>query len=105
MNTKTNQNINVDVDTGKYPLDIYIRPLDIYFTVNNDETGINEALKIIKNHKPDRIIIEDTGRLEMPFIMACAKTNLPFVIANSIHKNVLQEPLVNELKPINSMLN
>ncbi len=85
MNTKTNQNINVGVDTGKYQLDIYIRPLDIYFTVNNDETGIKKAVSIIKKHKPTRIIIEATGRLEMPFIMACAKANLPFVIANPVH--------------------
>ena len=85
MNTKKNQNINVGVDTGKFQLDIYIRPLDIYFTVSNDEKGINDAIKEIKKHKPERIIIEATGRLEMPFIMACAKAKLPFVIANPIH--------------------
>lgn len=85
MNTKTNQSINIGVDTGKFQLDIYIRPLDIYFTVSNDEKGIKEAVKTIKIHKPERIIIEATGRLEMPFIMACAKAGLPFVIANSVH--------------------
>lgn len=85
MKTTTNQNINVGVDTGKFQLDIYIRPLGIYFTVSNDEKGIKEAVNIIKKHKPERIIIEATGRLEMPFIMACATANLPFVIANPIH--------------------
>jgi len=85
MNTKTNQNINVGVDTGKYQLDIYIRPLDIYFTVKNDEKGIKEAIKNIKKHKPERIVIEATGRLEMPFIIACAIAGLPFTIANPVH--------------------
>ncbi|MGY0588357.1 MAG: IS110 family RNA-guided transposase [Paraglaciecola chathamensis] len=85
MNTKTNQNVNVGVDTGKFQLDIYIRPLDIYFTVSNDEKGIKEAIKIIRKHSPGRIIIEATGRLEMPFIVACANANLPFVVANPIH--------------------
>ncbi|MCL1118936.1 IS110 family transposase [Shewanella aestuarii] len=85
MKTKTNQNINVGVDTGKFQLDIYIRPLDIYFTVSNDEKGIKEAVKLIKKHHPERIVIEATGRLEMPFIMACANANLPFVIANPVH--------------------
>ena len=85
MNTKMNQSINVGVDTGKFQLDIYIRPLDIYFTVTNDDKGINEAIKEIKKHKPERIVIEATGRLEMPFIIACAKANLPFVIANPVH--------------------
>ena len=66
-------------------MDIYIRPLDVYFTVNNDEKGIKEAVKTIKKYSPDRIVIEATGRLEIPFIMACASANLPFVIANPIH--------------------
>ena len=85
MNTKTKQSINIGVDTGKFQLDIYIRPLDIYFTVSNDEKGIKEAINTIKKHLPDRIIIEATGRLEIPFIIACANANLPFVIANPIH--------------------
>ncbi|TMO73550.1 IS110 family transposase [Pseudoalteromonas sp. S3785] len=85
MNTKTKQNINVGVDTGKYQLDIYIRPLDIYFTAPNDDKGIKEAVKTIKKYKPERIVIEATGRLEMPFILACANANLPFTIANPIH--------------------
>jgi len=85
MNTKTKQSVTVGVDTGKFHLDIYIRPLDIYFTVNNDEKGIKEALSVIQKYAPERIVIEATGRLEMPFIIACGKANLPFVIANPIH--------------------
>jgi transposase len=85
MKSEMKQNINVGVDTGKFQLDIYIRPLDIFFSVSNDEKGIREAVKTIKQYQPERIIIEATGRLEMPFIMACAKVNLPFVIANPIH--------------------
>ena len=85
MNAQNNQNeINVGVDTGKTQLDIYIRPLDIYFVVSNDEVGIKEAIKTIKKHKVTRIVIEATGRLEQPFIMACAKANLPFIIANPV---------------------
>jgi transposase len=85
MKSKSNQSINVGVDTGKFQLDICIRPLNIYFTVTNDDKGIKEAVKIIKRHSPERIVIEATGRLEMPFIVACADAGLPFVIANPIH--------------------
>ena len=85
MKNIINQSINVGVDTGKYQLDIFLRPLDIYFTVSDDEKGISEAIKIICEHAIERIVIEATGRLEMPFIMACAKAKLPFVIANPIH--------------------
>ncbi|EOX3832390.1 IS110 family transposase [Vibrio sp. OPT46] len=84
MNTNTLQNINVGVDTGKSQLDIYIRPLDIYFTVPNTEKGISDAIKTIKKHKPQRVVIEATGRLEMPFIHACDKAKLPYVIANPL---------------------
>jgi len=31
------------------------------------------------------IVIEATGRLEMPFILDCAKAKLPFVIDNPVH--------------------
>ena len=86
MNSINNQNeINVGVDTGKAQLDIYIRPLDIYFVVSNDEIGIKEAIKEIKKHKVTRVVIEATGRLEQAFIMACAKANIPFVIANPVN--------------------
>ncbi|MCG3745373.1 IS110 family transposase [Vibrio cincinnatiensis] len=85
MNTNTLQNINVGIDTGKSQLDIYIRPLDIYFTVPNTEKGIKEAITTIKKYRPQRVVIEATGRLEMPFILACDKVNLPYVIANPLH--------------------
>jgi transposase len=86
MNSKNNQNeINVGVDTGKTQLDIYIRPLDIYFTVSNDESGIKEAIKKLKKHTITRVVIEATGRLEQPFIMACAEAKIPFVVANPVN--------------------
>ncbi|CAH7051246.1 transposase [Vibrio chagasii] len=84
MNTNTLQNINVGVDTGKSQLDIYVRPLDIYFTVPNTDKGISDAIKIIKKHKPQRVVIEATARLEMPFILACDKAKLPYVVANPL---------------------
>ncbi|MFT7491483.1 MAG: transposase [Pseudohongiellaceae bacterium] len=86
MNSKNNQNqINVGVDTGKTQLDIYIRHLDIYFNVKNDESGIKEAIKQLKKHTITRVVIEATGRLEQPFITACAEAKIPFVIANPVN--------------------
>ncbi|MGF1746938.1 IS110 family transposase [Vibrio minamisatsumaniensis] len=84
MNTNTLQNINVGVDTGKSQLDIYIRPLDIYFTVPNNDKGIKQAVRTISKHQPQRVVIEATGRLEMPFILVCDQAKLPYVIANPL---------------------
>lgn len=86
MNIQNNQSeITVGVDTGKHQLDIFIRPLDIYFTVPNDKEGISKAIKEIRKYAPTRIVIEATGRLEYDFICACAKAKLPFVVANPAH--------------------
>ena len=58
MNTQDNQNeINVGVDTGKTQLDIYIRPLNVYFTVTNDEVGIKQAIKKLKGYPITRLTI------------------------------------------------
>ncbi len=86
MNEKNSQNeINVGVDVGKEQLDVYIRPLELYFTVTNDDKGISKAIKELKKYKVTCIVIEATGRYEHALVVACAKTKLPFVIANPIH--------------------
>jgi len=83
MSTQNSQiEINVGVDTGKYQLDIYLRPLGIDFTVSNDEKGIQKALQTLKKYAPTRIIIEATGRLHHLFITACGKAKLPFSVIN-----------------------
>ena len=85
MNTKMKQNIYVGVDTGKTQLDIHIRPIELFFSVENNEKGIKSAIAIIKKHSPDRVVIEATGRLEMPFVLACTDAELPIVRANPVH--------------------
>ncbi|EOB2787538.1 IS110 family transposase, partial [Vibrio vulnificus] len=76
----------------------YIRPLDIYFNVTNDEKGIKQAVRTIAKYHPERIVIEATGRLEMPFILACEKANLPYVIANPLHIKKFSGALGNKAK-------
>jgi len=82
--SNTNE-INVGVDTGKHQLDIHIRPLDISFSVSNDNSGIKEACKVIKKHKPARMVIEATGRLEHAFVLACIDKALPICVINPAH--------------------
>lgn len=81
---KNEAEINVGVDTGKKQLDIYIRPVGDYFTVPNTDKGIKDALKRIKHYPVKRIVIEATGRLELPFACAVSHANLPLVIANPL---------------------
>jgi transposase len=44
--------VYVGIDTSKTLLDIYIRPLGEFFSVDNTEAGVREAIKRIKPHKP-----------------------------------------------------
>ncbi|SHO59025.1 hypothetical protein VQ7734_04801 [Vibrio quintilis] len=61
MDTKMKQSINIGVDTGKTLLDIHIRPIDHFFSVENTPQGIKQALQVIKKHSPERIVIEATA--------------------------------------------
>jgi len=82
---KNTEEINIGIDTSKTQLDIYVRPIGEFFSVENNRSGIKEALKRIKPYKPTRIIIEATGRLELAFACAATKAKLPIVVANALH--------------------
>ncbi len=83
MNT-TNE-INVGIDTSKAQLDIYIRPLDEFFSVANTAQGVKAVVKRLKTYCPTRIVIEATGRLELGFVIAAKKARLPVTVANPLH--------------------
>ena len=85
---KSIEEINVGIDTSKTQLDIYVRPIGEFFSVENNTQGIKNALKRIKAYKPTRVVIEATGRLELPFACAASKANLPIVVAHAlqVHK-------------------
>jgi transposase len=74
--------ISVGIDAGKAQLDVYIRPLDQAFTVDNSAAGIKDAIRRLKSLGPSRIVIEATGRLELPFVLAAQKARLPVTVAN-----------------------
>lgn len=75
--------INIGIDTSQSQLDIFVRPNDIFFSVPNTADGIQAAIKRIKLYSPDRVLIESTGRLELPFAIAANKAKLPIVICNA----------------------
>ena len=77
--------LSVGIDTGKSQLDVFISPLGQTFTVENSAAGIRDAIRRLKPLKPTRIVIEATGRLELPFVVAAHKARLPVVVANPKH--------------------
>ena len=82
MNIQLRNDINIGIDTSQSQLDIYVRPMGDYFSVSNTPEGAREAARRIKTYQPSRVLIEATGRLELTFVCAAHKTNLPVVVCN-----------------------
>lgn len=81
----TQEQINVGIDASKTQLDVYIRPLDVAFSVANTPQGISEAIRRLRQVRPARIVIEATGRLELAFVVAAQRAKLAVTVANPIH--------------------
>jgi transposase len=82
MNAHNHTQINVGIDTSQTQLDIYVRPLDTFFSHPNTPQGAKEAVRAIRAFKPTRVIIESTGRLELEFVCAAHKAKLPIAVCN-----------------------
>ncbi|USD22791.1 IS110 family transposase [Microbulbifer variabilis] len=76
------QEINVGIDTSSIQLDIYVRPTGQFFSVTNNKEGIKDAIKQLQPLKPQRVLIESTGRLELESVCAAHKAGLPIVVCN-----------------------
>jgi len=84
MNFDNFSETNVGIDTGQAMLDIYVRPLGDFQSFENNAEGIRAAIRFIKRFKPERVLIEATGRLEMDFFCAAHKARLPVCVCNPI---------------------
>lgn len=59
--------IIVGVGDSNAPLDIYIRPQGEFFRTANSEADEKESIKNMSRHKPERVVIQAIGRLEVLF--------------------------------------
>jgi len=83
MNNITQVEINVGIDTSQSQLDIYVRPIGDYFSVENTPEGARQAVRKIQKYQPTRVLIEATGRLEMNLVCAAHNAELPVVVCNA----------------------
>jgi len=79
-----NNEINVGIDTSLKQLDVGILPTGEFDSFSNDEKGIRELVKKLKKIKPNRVLIESTGRLEMNFVIAAFEAKLPITVCNAL---------------------
>lgn len=85
MNHTENQiEVHVGVDVSKSKLDIAFHPLNLHFSIPNDDHSIQKIIQVLKQHPVKRIVTEATGRYEHAFVFACDKANLPIIVVNPI---------------------
>lgn len=85
MNNTENQTpVNVGVDVGKANLDIALHPSGQFYTIPNTQAHIRRFVRILKNYKIERIVVEASGRHEHALVQACHQAGLPIIIVNPI---------------------
>jgi len=81
VNTRNNQSeINVGVDTGKHQLDIFIRPLDIYFSISNDDKGIKKQLLRLKNITQHLLLLKQQDVWNIRLFLPALKRVYPLLL-------------------------
>ena len=72
----------VGIDVCQKYLDVYVRPLGKLFQVKNDEDGIRELTKILSEIKPELIVLEATGGMELNAATQLTQAELSVAIIN-----------------------
>ncbi len=72
----------VGIDVCQKYLDVYVRPVEKLFQVTNDEDGIKELTKILREIKPELIVLEATGGMELNAATQLTQAELSVAIIN-----------------------
>lgn len=72
----------IGIDVSKSLLDIATRPSGTGCSVTNSETEIIKVVETLKALSPKVIVIEATGGMEVPLVVALSQASLPVVVVN-----------------------
>ncbi len=78
----TEEPVCAGVDVAKSTLDVAVSHSKETRQFDNDHKGITSAVRYIVGLKPDKIILEATGHLEIPLAASLQASRLPVVIVN-----------------------
>lgn len=73
----------VGIDVSKAHLDVAIRPTGEVFSQPYSPSGISALVDRLQTLEPNLIVLEATGGLEQPLVVALAERSLPVVVANA----------------------
>jgi transposase len=74
--------IFVGIDVAKQDLAVHLRPSDEHFSVTNDERGVRKLATRLSELRPELIVLEATGGLEIVAVSSLAAHSLPVVVVN-----------------------
>ena len=79
------QPVFVGIDVGKAQVDVARSDSDEVWTLGNDEKGLQELVRRLKEIDPELVVMEATGGFEFPAAAAIAAADIQIVIANPRH--------------------
>ncbi len=71
-----------DVDVSKAFLDVAVRPDGVEWRSPNTDAGAREVADRLKELCPSLVVLEATGRMEIPVTSALAVLGVPAVVVN-----------------------
>jgi len=84
MNQSEKPMVFVGIDISQEHLDVYILPKGISFRIEYNDGALQLFAKRLKRHKPQVIVMEATGGLEINLATHLAENKLPVVIMNPL---------------------
>jgi transposase len=74
--------IYVGIDVSKDRLDIAVHGQDKVWSFTNEEGGIEQAVKMIKELSPVLVVLEATGGIELPVVASLGASGVPVAVVN-----------------------
>jgi transposase len=72
----------VGIDVAKAFLDVHVLPVNKAARYKNSGAGIAALVKMLKRHSPALVVLEATGKLELPAASALDTAGMPVAIVN-----------------------
>ena len=72
----------VGIDVAQERLDVWVRPSSEVFAVAYDSAGVERLTKRLMKLKPERVVLEATGGLEMRLVARLSLAGVPVVAVN-----------------------
>lgn len=96
----------VGIDVCQKYLDIYIRPQGKLFQLTNNEVGISKLVQILTEIKPELIVLEATGGMEIDATVKLTEAGLSVAVINPRQANINEhiEWLEKRLEEIESQI-